>query len=264
MATHKEFIELIKQIPLGTVVTYKMIATWAGSPAAAISVGDALKQRLNDPDLPWHRVIDADGVLSSNAPPEQRELLEQEGIVPGENGCIDLDHFAWMGPRADCLEKKIEAADELLDLDEAGLLRLYARVMEEIRRRKISRGMNNPIGDLAERLAGKALGAELMSQSNAGFDLQGADGLRYEVKGRRINSQPGSRQLGGIRNLNEQKFDFLVGILFNEDLSVHRAALIPWSTVMEKASYSDHTKAWRFILHDQVWEIPGVIDLPLN
>lgn len=144
------------------------------------------------------------------------------------------------------------------------LLLLYGDVIEELRRREIVRSKNNPVGDYAERLACAALQGELQPKSNKSFDVRGKDGKRYEVKARRVTADNGSRQLGALRGLNKQPFDFLVGILFNANFTVKRAAIVPWRVVFQNSQHVSHTNAWKFLLKDDVWKIEGVVDLDLT
>lgn len=279
MATSEDFYRLIEQIPLGVVATYGQVAAWAGSSGAAQAVGNALRNRPVDRPLPWQRVVNGDGkrgVLSDSAPANQRELLEEEGIIFEPKGFIRLERFGWGGPGSTDEQPIVEVALEDTDdldappstdlkaLDDAALFRLYADVMQEIRHRGLSKGMNNPIADYAEKLVAKALHAEVMPQSNTGFDLRGPGDIRYEVKARRMNRDRSSRQLSALRNLKDRHFDFLVGVLFNEDFTVYRAAIIPWELVRDHAVYRSHTNAWVFHLRDSVWELPGVKELVLE
>lgn len=153
---------------------------------------------------------------------------------------------------------------QLKDLTAAELFGLHSAVLNEIRERGLSRGMNSPIADLAEQLAAKKFDAEIMPPSNAGFDLRGKDGTRYEVKSRRHHQhrRRGARQLSAL-HLDEKTFDYLVGVIFNEDCTVKRAALIPWSVVREQAKKNDKTGIWKFFLSDKVWKMPGVEELEL-
>lgn len=152
-------------------------------------------------------------------------------------------------------------AMNLESLDTPALLRLYAEIMAEMKTRGVSRGMNNPMADYAEQIVAKYLGAEVLPQSNAGHDLVGRDGTRYEVKARRMSASPSCRQLSALRGLEDHKFDFLVGVLFNEDFTVYRAALIPWEVVKANATFVKHTNAWNFILTDHIWDLPNVEDI---
>ena len=62
----------IRAIPPGFVATYGDV-----SPGAPRFAGTVL-HASDDPDLPWHRVVRADGSLAKGA--RQRERLEAEGV----------------------------------------------------------------------------------------------------------------------------------------------------------------------------------------
>ena len=94
----------IRRIPPGRVATYGQIARLAGAPRRARHVGQALAGVPRELELPWHRVINAQGRISRRAPspsravgsPErrQRRLLEREG-VRFRNGIVDLAQYRW-------------------------------------------------------------------------------------------------------------------------------------------------------------------------
>ena len=99
---------IVRRIPAGRVATYGAIATRLPPPAGvdplgyervrARWVGDAMA-RCPD-DVPWHRVVNARGQISRRPgfdPALQRHLLEAEGVVFSEQGCLDLSRFAWEG-----------------------------------------------------------------------------------------------------------------------------------------------------------------------
>lgn len=87
------------------------------------------------------------------------------------------------------------------------------------------------------------------------------DGKRYQIKGRRVTRFNKSRQLSALRDLGGGHFDFLAGVLFNEDYSVMRAALIPHAITMQQASFVKRTNSHRFLLRDSVWDAPDVNDV---
>lgn len=62
----------------GEVATYGEIAEEAGFPGAARAVGNLLAA---SDDLPWWRVVRADGRLGSTKPDEQERLLRGEGLT---------------------------------------------------------------------------------------------------------------------------------------------------------------------------------------
>ena len=59
-------------------------------------------------------------------------------------------------------------------------------------------------------------------------------------------------------------FDFIAGVLFNEDFTVMRAALIPHATALERSTYVAHTNSHRFLLRDSIWEANGVRDVTMG
>ena len=93
-----DIYEMVARIPCGKVATYGQIAALAGYPGRARQVGYALAGMPEDLDLPWHRVINAQGKVSPRAHGKfhewQYELLEREGIV-FQNNRIDLAEYGW-------------------------------------------------------------------------------------------------------------------------------------------------------------------------
>jgi methylated-DNA-protein-cysteine methyltransferase-like protein len=103
----------IGRIPRGKVATYGQIAALAGYPRQARRVGQTLGApgRSRSGDVPWQRVLNAQGRVSARAPrpehalgageAEQERLLRAEGIV-FVRGQTDLERYRWRpkgGPR---------------------------------------------------------------------------------------------------------------------------------------------------------------------
>ena len=90
--------QVVAMIPEGKVATYGQVAELAGLPRMARAVGRTLSQLPKDTQLPWFRVINAQGKISfpsdSSAYLRQRERLEQEGISL-INGKIRLKDYQW-------------------------------------------------------------------------------------------------------------------------------------------------------------------------
>lgn len=91
---------VIQRIPRGKVATYGQIAALAGVPKRARLVGTALREAPDGLDLPWQRVINAGGKVSSRGglgveEGYQRHLLEEEGVVFDAHGRTDLERFGW-------------------------------------------------------------------------------------------------------------------------------------------------------------------------
>lgn len=141
------------------------------------------------------------------------------------------------------------------------LLREYAAIMKALRARGVVRSANNLVADIAERLVADALGLTLASGSTAGHDAVDERGARYQIKARRLSGKRTSRQMSALRRLDDDPFDYLVGVLFNEEFSVHRACVAPHACVLERARYVKHINGHYFHLRDEVWEAPGVRDI---
>ncbi len=97
--------EIARQIPYGRVATYGQIAQVMGPPVTARDVGDAmaaLRDGQPDPPVPWQRVINAQGRVSTGQ--RQQALLEQEGVTFTVKGVTDLGRFGWQGPDPDWAE----------------------------------------------------------------------------------------------------------------------------------------------------------------
>jgi len=102
----ERFYSIVKQIPPGKVATYGQIATLAGYYRQARQVGYALHAVPSD-DIPWHRVINAQGKISLNhemGGAVQRKLLEGEGVIFTAASIIPLQRYQWQ-PTIDPLEK---------------------------------------------------------------------------------------------------------------------------------------------------------------
>ncbi|UCC76832.1 MAG: MGMT family protein [Anaerolineales bacterium] len=89
--------ELVRMVPKGRVVTYGQIATTLGDARRARTVGWAMRSCPDD--VPWHRVVNAQGGLST-APSSgglhlQRALLEDEGVQFDSTGQVDLSVCGW-------------------------------------------------------------------------------------------------------------------------------------------------------------------------
>lgn len=87
-------IHAVRSIPAGQVRSYGQVALMAGRPGAARHVGWVLRSLPEGSEVPWHRVVNAQGRISPRAQPgeaeRQRHLLESEGVEFDEHGKIKL------------------------------------------------------------------------------------------------------------------------------------------------------------------------------
>ncbi|HSJ39012.1 MAG TPA: MGMT family protein [Planococcus sp. (in: firmicutes)] len=89
-------MQAIQDIPAGKVMTYGQIAAYAGSPRGARQVARLLHSMSSKYNLPWYRVINAQGKISfqdTDSRVSQVRLLESEGVKVGSSGKIDLLHY---------------------------------------------------------------------------------------------------------------------------------------------------------------------------
>ena len=153
--------------------------------------------------------------------------------------------------------------DSLAAASVSELLCGFGTILEELRSREIVRSANNPVSDYAEILFSRAYRWHRGNNSIAGFDATDENGIRYQIKARRLTRHNGSRQLGALRKMNAPAppFDHLAGVLFKEDFQVIRAAIIPFNIVRTQCTYVTHSNSWRFLLRDRIWTLPGVQDV---
>lgn len=92
---------VVQQIPAGKVATYGQIAALTGNCTARM-VGYAMAALDGSVDVPWQRVVNAQGKISPRADSDsteaQRQRLREEGIVFDATGRINLRRYRWSGP----------------------------------------------------------------------------------------------------------------------------------------------------------------------
>jgi methylated-DNA-protein-cysteine methyltransferase related protein len=96
----QQVISIVNKIPNGKVTTYGTVAILAGLPRGGRLVGGILHFNSDKFNLPWQRVINKDGFISTKCPEHikalQKALLEQEGIEVSDDFMIDLKKYGWV------------------------------------------------------------------------------------------------------------------------------------------------------------------------
>lgn len=91
--------EVVKQIPYGRVTSYGAIAKHIGAAGSARMVGWAMNASHNLPDVPAHRVVNRNGMLTGKHHFEgtnlMQQLLESEGITVIDNQIQDFEKCFW-------------------------------------------------------------------------------------------------------------------------------------------------------------------------
>ncbi|MEV6908647.1 MGMT family protein [Amycolatopsis sp. NPDC051071] len=88
---HERVREVIASVPAGSVATYGDIASVSGAPSPRL-IGRILSE--DGQDLPWHRILRADGTPAPHLVHEQLELLRAEGVL-GDGQRVDLRKYRW-------------------------------------------------------------------------------------------------------------------------------------------------------------------------
>ena len=112
MSVYFEVYEIVKDIPRGRILTYGLISNLLEKRLSAQGVGWALRALSSDTaskksnkkyhsgNVPWHRVINSTGGISTSRntemqPDLQQSLLEAEGIVFNSEGKLDMQKYLW-------------------------------------------------------------------------------------------------------------------------------------------------------------------------
>lgn len=99
VTTYQRIYRTIRRVPRGRVATYGQIAEIAKA-SGPRQVGYALHSLPDGHDVPWHRIINARGMISLDAGGLgggnlQRALLEAERVVFDAKGRVDLKKYQW-------------------------------------------------------------------------------------------------------------------------------------------------------------------------
>ena len=104
MKTEKEnYFDLVYQvvrlIPKGKVTSYGAIANYLGLKSGARMVGYAMNASHTQPDIPAHRVVNRNGILTGkhhfSNPSEMEMLLRKEGIKVIHDKIQDFEKHFW-------------------------------------------------------------------------------------------------------------------------------------------------------------------------
>lgn len=91
-AFEQRIYKLVASIPAGSVASYGQLALLAGAPRWARGAGRALARAPEG--LPCHRVVNHAGRPAPGWP-EQRGLLEAEGVTFRPGGNVDMKRYRW-------------------------------------------------------------------------------------------------------------------------------------------------------------------------
>lgn len=92
--------DVVRRVPRGKVATYGQIAMLAGLEGQARQAGYAMAALPSSTAVPWHRVVNAQGRVSTRSGGtggdiRQHLLLASEGVTFDGGGRISLARFQW-------------------------------------------------------------------------------------------------------------------------------------------------------------------------
>ena len=92
--------EVVRQVPYGKVTTYGTIALFLGAARSARTVGYAMNAAHALGDVPAHRVVNRNGVLTGKhhfgGMNTMQQLLESEGHTVIDDQIQDFDNVLWI------------------------------------------------------------------------------------------------------------------------------------------------------------------------
>ena len=89
-----EILSVVAELPEGHVASYGQIAALIGRERNARLVGKVLSRAELYGAYPCHRVVNHAGRLAPHWP-EQRALLEAEGVAMKDAAHVDMKRFRW-------------------------------------------------------------------------------------------------------------------------------------------------------------------------
>jgi methylated-DNA-protein-cysteine methyltransferase related protein len=100
---HTDFFDkvyaLVCLIPKGRVTSYGAIAKALGTPSSSRMVGWAMNAAHTKPEVPAHRVVNRNGLLTGkmhfSTPDEMERLLKIEGVDVVNNQVVNFKELFW-------------------------------------------------------------------------------------------------------------------------------------------------------------------------
>jgi methylated-DNA-protein-cysteine methyltransferase related protein len=91
--------EVVRLIPQGRVTSYGAIAKYLGTAKSSRMVGWAMNAAHKFPDIPAHRVVNRNGLLTGkmhfSTPTRMEELLRAEGIEVVNDQIVRFNELLW-------------------------------------------------------------------------------------------------------------------------------------------------------------------------
>jgi methylated-DNA-protein-cysteine methyltransferase-like protein len=91
--------DVVRLVPFGRATSYGAIAAYLGSKRGARLVGWAMNNAHLHPDVPAHRVVNRNGLLSGKqffrGELTMQQLLEAEGLIVADDQIQNFQEYFW-------------------------------------------------------------------------------------------------------------------------------------------------------------------------
>ena len=152
-------------------------------------------------------------------------------------------------------DTRLTSLESLLDsMSDDELARAWARCMRKLRTRDLIRTANTPVGDYAERICCDRFDLTRMGFSEKSVDAVDNTGPLPDQGPTPDPREPQSPARRDPRHRQEEAFDTLLAVIFNEDLEVLEIWSIPHAVVSE--ALVPRTNSTRFVLTPAVQNDP--------
>lgn len=132
-------------------------------------------------------------------------------------------------------------------------------MIEELIRRRVLRSRNSPSGDYAEYLIARYFKVVLPPPGRKTWDLVDSEERRIQVKARvQRTLTPSERELGIFRSWD---FDVLAVVLFNSNLEVSKATLLPKDVIFEGRVATAWARGDKIFATDELLSLPDATDI---
>ena len=95
----QDVYDVVRLIPPGRVSTYGAIAKYLGAARSSRMVGWAMNASHSLPDVPAHRVVNRQGMLTGKQmfahPMQMQDLLEAEGVRVVDDRVVHFEKLFW-------------------------------------------------------------------------------------------------------------------------------------------------------------------------
>ncbi|MDO5510248.1 MAG: MGMT family protein [Weeksellaceae bacterium] len=95
----EKVFDVVRKIPYGRATSYGAIANYLGGKTGARMVGYAMNASHRLPDVPAHRVLNRNGMLTGKHnfphPDLMQQLLENEGVEVQNDKVLHWDTIFW-------------------------------------------------------------------------------------------------------------------------------------------------------------------------